>query len=501
MPRILTATDTQLRRAKASDKAYRIGCGDRLFLYVATDGRKSWQFRYRRVNGAETIFQFAQYPQTSLAQARETRDQISLQLAQGIDPIYQKRLQIQTDRQRQRISLESYASVTRPSRSFARGDTISASRNQQRSTTLKAECSPRQLRASISNAEQTTWPNGSFADCAQQYIRNKTPEWKNSKHAAQWSATLQQYAYPTIGALPVHSVRIEHILHVLEPIWTDKMETASRLRGRIEAILDYASARGLREGDNPARWKGSLQSILPSPKKSKRVESHAAMPYAQLPAFMADLRRKDTVGSLALQLLILTAVRSGEVRGARWAELLGVADKAPPSFNVWVIPSERMKAGREHRIPLSQQARSLLDKLWHAQLLQQGMVDTPNKNQIAVTAQRLVFAAQSGKAQSDMTLTQLMRRANLPFTVHGFRSTFRDWCAEQTSYPREVCEHALAHQLPDKVEAAYLRTDYLEKRRQLMSDWAAFVSSDASDEKSNNEKKFIGLTMPLLMRF
>lgn len=483
MPRIPTATDTQLRRAKSLAKAYRIGCGDRLFLYVAIDGRKSWQFRYRRVDGAETIYQFAQYPDTSLAQARESRDQISLQLAQGIDPVYQKRLQIQTERQRQRISLESYASVVRLPRSAARVDNGSLHLNKLRSSTTKAVRSPLQGRASISSAEQSIWPSGSFAECAQQYIRNKTPEWKNGKHAAQWSSTLEQYAYPTIGALSVHSVRIEHILPVLEPIWTEKMETASRLRGRIEAILDYASARGLREGDNPARWKGSLQSILPSPKKSKRVESHAAMPYARLPAFMADLIRKDTVGSLALQLLILTAVRSGEVRGARWAELLGAADKAFPSFDVWVIPGERMKAGREHRIPLSQQARSLLNKLWQAQLLQQGIKHAPTHSQGAAMAQRLVFASQSGKAQSDMTLTQLMRRANLPFTVHGFRSSFRDWCAEQTNYPRDVCEHALAHQLPDKVEAAYLRTDYLEKRRMLMADWAAFVSSESSDEK------------------
>jgi integrase len=485
MPRIPAATDTQLRRAKPADQAYRIGCGDRLFLYITTDGRKSWQFRYRRIHGQETIYQFAQYPATSLAQARELRDQISMQLQQGIDPVYQKRLQIQAERQRQLIGLQAYASVTRSPRSQHRDSKNLAGAHQRPRSNADASGIAAQSPNSASSQEPTPFPIGSFADCAQQYIRNKTPEWKNGKHAAQWTSTLQLYAYPTLAALPVNTIRIEHILQVLEPIWAHKMETASRLRGRIEAILDYACARGLRQGDNPARWKGGLQSILPSPKKSKRVQSHAAMPYAQLPSFMAHLSQKGTVAAWALQLLILTATRSGELRGAIWSEFLDSDRSIVPPFGVWVIPGERMKAGREHRIPLSPQVHALIQNLWQAQLLEQGIsssrasriADSAVGIKITAMSQRLLFSSVSGKSLSDMTLTQLMRREQLAYTAHGFRSSFRDWCAEQTNYPREICERALAHQLPDKVEAAYLRSDYLDKRRQLMADWAAFVCS------------------------
>jgi integrase len=477
MPRVPTVTDSQLRRLKAADKAYRIGCGQSLFLAVTPAGRKNWQIRYRRSDGSETLYQFGSYPEISLVQARDKTDQVFKQLSQGIDPIYEKRVQVEALRRKQLISLQGYSDVARPGRGKVAQSKVSPSSALSTSGTTPTHIG-RFKRSSTSSSQPIAveiWPEGSFAHCAQLLIQSKSAEWKNAKHTAQWSATLANYAYPVIGHLPVQALRINHVLQVLEPIWISKMETANRLRGRIESVLDYATARGLRDADNPARWKGSLQNILPNPKKSKRVQSHAAMPYLDVPSFMALLQSKLTMGSAALQLLILSATRSGEIRGAKWAEFLQVGLTSSPEFELWVIPASRMKAGREHRVPLSAPARQLLQNLWKAQLLKLGITAPPKAHQWADLKQRYVFASQRDTPLSDMTLTQFMRREELDFTAHGFRSSFRDWCAEQTNYPREVCEHALAHQLPDKVEAAYLRTDYLEKRKLLMEDWGRFL--------------------------
>jgi integrase len=291
-----------------------------------------------------------------------------------------------------------------------------------------------------------------FEQCAVAYIAVKESEWKNAKHAAQWNSTLTAHAYPVIGSLLVHHVEQAHILRILEPIWTTKTETASRLRGRIESILDYATARGYRKGDNPARWRGHLDKLLATPSKVTKVEHHAALPYAETGAFMAALRLQAGMGARALEFAILTAARSGEVRGVTLAEV--DMDNA-----VWNIPAGRMKAGREHRIPLSDAAVALLRSL-------------PR-----IDGSEFLFPNAKGTALSDMTLTAVLRRMGRPVTAHGFRSTFRDWAGETTAYPREVIEHALAHQLADKAEAAYARGTLYEKRRRLMADWAKYCAT------------------------
>jgi integrase len=294
-----------------------------------------------------------------------------------------------------------------------------------------------------------------FRDCAETYIEAHKAGWKNAKHAKQWGATLETYAYPKFGSLPVASVDTALVQDVLRPIWATKTETASRLRGRIESVLDWAKVNGYRDGENPARWRGHLDKLLPARSKVQKVEHHAALPYAEVGTFVADLRKRDGTSSRALEFAILTAARSGEVRGATWNEF-DLAGK------VWTIPGERMKAGKEHRIPLSDAAVALIEAI-------------PR-----VEGSDHVFPAPRGGALSDMALTAVLKRMERnDLTVHGFRSTFRDWAGETTGYPREVIEHALAHQLKDKAEAAYQRGDLLAKRAGLMADWAKFCTAVA----------------------
>jgi len=292
-------------------------------------------------------------------------------------------------------------------------------------------------------------PAVTFQQCAERYIEAKRAGWKNAKHAAQWGATLTQYAYPILGALNVADVTLPHVLKILEPIWTTKTETASRLRGRVQSILDYATARGYRTGDNPARWQGHLKELLPAPGKVAKIEHHAALPWQEVGAFMAELRQQAGTGARALELAILTAARSGEVRGATWSEVDLVQA-------VWTIPAARMKAAKEHRVPLSAPAVALLRAL-------------PR-----IDGSDLLFPNTKGAALSDMTLAAVLKRMGRTVTAHGFRSTFRDWAGECTAYPREVIEHALAHQLRDKAEAAYARGTLFEKRRRLMAEWGQF---------------------------
>ena len=289
-----------------------------------------------------------------------------------------------------------------------------------------------------------------FKECGESYIKAHAASWKNAKHRQQWRNTLAQYAYPVFGELLVRDVKLSHVMQVLEPLWATTNETAVRLRGRIELVLDWAAARGLRDGMNPARWRGHLDKLLAKPSKVNNREHHAALPVGDMGAFMARLREAEGTGARALEFVILTAARSGEVRGATWAEI-------DTNAKVWTVPALRMKAGKEHRVPLSAEALALL-------------ASVPK-----VAATELVFQAPRGGALSDMTLTAVLRRMAVPAVPHGFRSTFRDWTAERTNYPRDVAEMALAHAIGDKVEAAYRRGDLFEKRRLMMADWAGFL--------------------------
>lgn len=290
-----------------------------------------------------------------------------------------------------------------------------------------------------------------FEECAERYIKTHRAGWRNPKHAAQWESTLALHAYPVLGDMLVRDVALTHVMQVLEPIWTETTETAVRLRGRIELILDWAAARGLRDKDNPARWRGHLDKLLPKPSKVARREHFPALPVSEVGAFMVRLREVEGMGARALEFAILTAARSGEVRGATWSEI-------DMQAGVWTIPGARMKAGKEHRVPLSDAALAVLAAL------PEGEPDD------------IVFKAQKGCKLSDMTVSAVLRRMAVPAVPHGFRSTFRDWAGECTNYPREVAEAALAHAIGDKVEAAYRRGDAFEKRRVMMADWAQFLA-------------------------
>ena len=306
-----------------------------------------------------------------------------------------------------------------------------------------------EARAAASALRASRAKDVTFEEAARSYIAAHEAGWRNAKHAQQWQNTLATYAYPVIGSLLVRDVEVAQVLAILEPIWTTKTETATRLRGRIEHVLDWAIARGHRDSLNPARWRGHLDKLLARPSKVAAVEHHAALPFTQLGSFMGRLRVAKGTGARALEFAILTAARSGEVRGATWAEIdLNAA--------IWTVPGNRMKMGRQHRVPLSPPAIALLKALPR-------MAGTD-----------LVFPAPRGGSLSDMTLTAVVRRMNVIAVPHGFRSSFRDWTSERTNYPRDVAEMALAHAIGDKVEAAYRRGDLFQKRRRMMSDWAIF---------------------------
>lgn len=290
-----------------------------------------------------------------------------------------------------------------------------------------------------------------FKQCAEKYIKAHGEGWKNVKHRQQWRNTLAQHVYPVFGELLVRDVKLSHVMQVIEPMWTVTNETAVRLRGRIELVLDWAAARGLREGANPARWRGHLDKLLPKPSKVNRREHHAALPVGDVGGFMVRLRAAEGVSARALEFLVLTAARSGEVRGATWAEV-------DIEARVWTLPASRMKAGKEHRVPLSPEALALL------------------KAQPKLAGSELVFPSPRGGELSDMALTAVLRRMEIPAVPHGFRSTFRDWAAERTNFSREVAEMALAHAIGNKVEAAYRRGDLYEKRALMMAEWARFLA-------------------------
>ncbi len=297
-----------------------------------------------------------------------------------------------------------------------------------------------------------------FHQVADAYISAHEASWRNPKHRQQWRNTLDTYALPILGKAPVAQVDVGSVMRVLEPIWRQKTETASRLRGRIESVLDYATARGWRSGENPARWRGHLENLLPARSKVAKVEHHSALPWRNVGAFMEGLFQEEGVSALALRFAILTAARTGEVIGARWSEI-------DTKHHIWTVPAGRMKAGREHRVPLSDEAVAVLQETAKLMTKTDGFVFPGGK---------------AGKPLSSMAMLMLLRRMGRgDLTAHGFRSTFRDWCAEATNYPREVAEAALAHTVRDKTEAAYQRGDMMEKRRRLMQEWATFCSRPA----------------------
>jgi integrase len=292
----------------------------------------------------------------------------------------------------------------------------------------------------------------SFDECAIAYIAAHRAGWRNIKHSSQWTNTVATYCSPVFGKLPVQLVDVGLVMKAIEPVWATKPETAGRVRGRIERILDWAKVRGYRDGDNPARWRGHLDHLLPARGKVSRVKHHAALPYAQLPAFMVQLKVRDAVAARALEFAILTAARTSEVLGAKWSEI-------DLDARVWIIAAERMKAGREHRVPLADRAIQVIRDM-----------ETSKQNDH-------IFYGDRRPTLSNMSLLMLLRRMGRnDITSHGFRSTFRDWVAEQTDCPSAVAEMALAHSIGNAVEAAYRRGDLFEKRRVLMSRWAAYCT-------------------------
>lgn len=311
--------------------------------------------------------------------------------------------------------------------------------------------------AKAAAAQQAAIRGMTFRAVAEKYLAAYTEAWRNPKHRAQWGATLEAYAYPHMGELPVADIGTDHVLAALEPIWKAKPETAARVRGRVESILNYATAREWRAGENPARWRGHLANLLPARGKVAPVEHHAALPWAEIASFMETLAKQPGISPLALQFAILTAARSGEVLGATWGEI-DLAAK------LWTVPAARMKAGREQRVPLCAPAVTLLTQL--------------TKLRTSDGPAAFVFpGAQPNKPLSIMAMTMVLRRMKRgDITVHGFRSTFRDWAGETTATAREVLEAALAHTLGSKTEAAYARGDLFEKRRVLMDAWGTYCA-------------------------
>lgn len=398
MPKKLNNVLTSL--AVKNAKRGRHADGGGLHLLVKESGARSWVYRFMLNGQSRDIGLGTAGPDgISLSEARGARDALRLKVKAGIDPL----------KERQRDAAEALAA-----------------------------------------AQAAQVAGITFKVVAETYIGANEGNWRNDKHRQQWKNTLATYAYPVIGELPVADVGTAHVLQILEPIWKAKAETASRVRGRIETILDAAKARGYRDGENPARWRGHIAQILPVRSRLTRGH-HKAMPYNAIPAFVDALQNREAVAALALEFAILTAARTGEVIGAKWNEV--DLDKA-----IWTVPASRMKAGKEHRSPLSPRAVEILK-------LTQGL------------GNEWLFPATKGGSMSGMAMSMLLRRMKVDVTVHGFRSGFRDWAAECTGYAHEVAEMALAHTIENKVERAYRRGDLFDKRRRLMDDWATYCAT------------------------
>lgn len=416
MPRVareLTALEVKKlsHSGGRSNSTFAVGGVSGLILQITPKGGRTWLLRTTVGNRRREIG-LGGYPDVSLAQAREKAREAKDAIRNGVDPVEERKA--------------------------AKSAIV---REQQRGLT--------------------------FADAVEHYLEAKMDAFSNAKHRAQWRSTLENYAIPILGKMRVADIEVQDILQVLEPIWKSKTETASRLRGRIEAVLSWATVAGHRKGENPARWGGNLKELLPAPAKIAKVTNHPAIRLEDAPHWFAKLRSRDGLGSRALEFLTLTAARSQEVRGAVWGEF-------DLHEGIWVVPAGRMKMDREHRVPLSSHAQALLHELPR-------FADNP-----------LVFPAPRGGELSDMSLSSTMRRlhkealaengtgfvdrtSKRPAVPHGLRSTFRDWAAEQTDYPGDLAETALAHKVSNAVEAAYRRGDMIEKRRKMMEDWGGFL--------------------------
>lgn len=412
MPRVAKELSaTEVRRLNEPG-FYAVGGVSGLHLTVSNTGARSWILR-TKVGALRRDIGLGGFPDVTLAMAREIARETKAKIKGGIDPIAERK------DNRSRLLAQQIKEIT-------------------------------------------------FEQAAAKVIAKKQAEAKNPKHAQQWENTLKTYAFPTLGKMAVKDVEISHVIKVLEPQWHTKTETMTRVRQRIEAVIAWATVNGHRSGDNPARWKGNLDAVLPAPAKVANTKNHAALPYSRVAEFVADLRKRDGLAAKALEFAILTAARSGEIRGATW-------DEIDLTAKVWTIPAARMKAKREHRVPLSPAALSLLSALHRVD-------DSP-----------LVFPAPRGGQMSDATLAAVIKRINADkpegqqyadpkqdnraVTQHGFRSTFRDWAGECTAYPGEAIEQALAHTIRNAAEAAYRRGDMLDKRQRLMADWADYLSN------------------------
>jgi integrase len=370
--------------------------GLNLYLRVGPTGSKSWVFRFRRPDGLHDLG-LGPVHSVTLAEARAKALDLRRQRLDGIDPLEAKR----------------------------------AAKTASR----------------IKGARAMT-----FAECAEAYVKAHRAGWRSARHVAQWPQTLEDYVYPIFGSLPVQAIDTGLVMQALEPIWTEKPETATRVRGRVENVLDWATTSGYRKGENPGRWRGHLENLLPKKTRVHRVKHHAALPYSEIGAFMRELQARVELSARCLEFMILTAARSGEAFGATWSEM-SFAER------MWVIPADRMKADREHRVALSAPAVAIIERL------------------AEFRSGDLIFPGRTGEPFASATMPRLLERVgHADLTAHGFRSTFRDWAAECTNFPREVVEMALAHAIESAVEAAYRRGDLFEKRRQLMDAWARYCT-------------------------
>jgi len=381
------------------------GDGDNLWLQIGPKGGKAWLFRYR-FGLRQREMGLGPYPAIGLAAAR-------------------------------RAAVEA--------RALLRGNGVTPGQDPLE-----------RKRALAAHTRRNVKDGVSFRQAAERYITAHEATWRNAKHRAQWSTTLETYVWPAFGDLDVTAIDTGLVLKAIEPIWNSKPETASRVRGRIETVLDWASARGYRHGDNPARWRGHLDKLLPARSRVRAVKDHVALDYAELNAFWRSLGGKEGVSVEALRFAILTAARTGEVIGATWSEV-------DLNAKVWTIPAARMKAGKEHRVPLSKPAVAVLERL-------KPIAD------FSPRADDFIFpGGKTGTPLSSVALLMTLRKTGrVDLTAHGFRSTFRDWAAERTAFASEVIELALAHSIKDKTEAAYRRGDLFDKREKLMAAWAAY---------------------------
>jgi len=393
LPKIAPELSARAVAALKAEGRHAVGGAPGLHLRIA-NGHRGWVLRVV-VGEQRRDLGLGPFPETGLAEARQKAREMHQLVRQGIDPLVTKRA-------------------------------------------LRSTLSARQA-----SEKKFDW-------CVAEFVRSKSVEWKNAKHRQQWENTLKTYASPYVGHLLVQDIDLQHVLLCLEPIWQTKNETASRLRGRIESVLDWAAVCKYRTGDNPARWKGHLDKVLAAPMKIQKVQHHPAVAINDMPAFIDALRQRAGTAARALEFTILTAARSGEVRGATWGEIDFDA-------GIWTIPGPRMKAKREHRVPLGDAAMQLL------------------KAQPRIKDVELVFPGSKGGPLSDMSLTAVMRRMEVKAVPHGFRSTFRDWVGDRTDFPRDLAEMALAHAFESKTEEAYRRGDAVERRRVMMTSWAGFI--------------------------